>query len=492
MNPDIQLDIPGPGPARRPGPRRSPVRAVRWLQAALEKRGANVGSLVCIAMVGVLGYGQVLPNWLLVLVLLGVVLLEFEKRIDQGLPLMQIAALLAVMQWTVGSMLAYSTSLVEGRYSMYVGEAAYFSYALPGTAAYVFGLLVVGSSVRQREVLRFVRREHFMTLGIVLNGIGWAARFAAPMAPGSLAFAVHLVSQLGYVGALYFLFSRNSYRWPCIAVSMYPLFKTSADSAMFHDVLLWSGLFFCYWYGMRKRDSLAKAGLLLAAGLVMFTVQAVKQEYRTKIKAGHDASLLTEVVDFWGSREGVTSDGVLGNVIMRLNQGWIISAVLNHVPAGEPYADGDTLKAALISAVLPRAVMRDKAKSGGQVNFRRFTGLDLADTTSMAISMLGEAYANFGRAGGIALMLGFGLAFASFYTLCLRRSVVHPTFFFWIPLIFYQAIKAETEYVTVINQVAKGTVVAFGLHWLIDLKGFASQVSEQLPPRRKVAGRREI
>jgi hypothetical protein len=492
MNPDIQLELPSPDPTRKPTSRQSPVRAIRWLRAALEKRGANVESLVCIAIVGVLGYAQVLPNALLVLVLLGVVLYEFEKRVDQGLPLMQVSALVAVLQWTLGSMLAYSTSLVEGRYSMYVDEATYFSYALPGTAAYVFGLLAVGSSVRQREVLRFVRREYFMTMGVVLNGIGWAAKLGAPMVPGSLAFAVHLLSQLGYVGALYFLLSRNAYRWLGVALSLFPLFKTSGDSAMFHDVLLWTGLIFCYWYGIRKHDPIAKAGLLLGAGLVMFTIQAIKQDYRAKVWSGQEASLVGQAADFWTDSGKVSDDDVLANVITRLNQGWIISAVISHVPSGEPYAEGATIRAALVAALLPRFVMQNKELSGGQQNFRRYTGLDLSEGTSMAISPLGEAYANFGRLGGIAGMLVFGLAFSSFYTFCLRCSVLHPTFLFWIPLIFYQAIKAETELVTVLNQVVKGSVVAFGLHWLIDIKGSAVMLPERQAPRRKAAGRKRM
>jgi hypothetical protein len=431
-------------------------------------------SLCVIVGVGVLGYAQVFSNVLLVMVLLGVVLHEFQKRIDQGLPLMQMAALVGVMQWTIGPLLACRTSLVEGRYSMYVDEATYFSYALPGAAAYVFGLLAVGSSVRQREVLRFVRPDHFIAMGVMLNVIALASRLAAPMVPGGLAFVVHLLSQLSYVGALYFLFSRNPVRWLWVAISLFPLFKTSAESAMFHDMILWMGLFFCYWYGMRRHDVLPKTGFLIGCGLILFTIQAIKQDYRAKVWGGEEASLIGQALEFWGDHEAMTSNGVLSNVIVRLNQGWIISAVLHHVPVEEPFAGGETVKDAVVGAFLPRVVMEGKAKSGGQLNFRRFTGLDLADTTSMAVSPLGEAYANFGRNGGIALMLGFGLSFALFFTLCLRRAVRHPTFLFWIPLIFYQAIKAETEFVTVLNQVTKGSIVAFGLHWLIDLKWIAS------------------
>ena len=431
-------------------------------------------SLCLIVGIGVLGYAQVLSNVILVLGLMGVVLYEFQKRIDQGLPLMQMAALVGVLQWTIGPLLACRTSLVVGRYAMYVDEATYFGYALPGAAAYVFGLLAVGSSVRQREVLRAIRHDHFMALGVVLNGIALASRFAAPMVPGGLAFVAHLLSQLSYVGALYFLFSHHPTRWLWVVISLFPLFKTSAESAMFHDVILWMGLFFCYWYGMRRHDLLPKAGFLIGCGLILFTIQAIKQDYRSKVWSGEEASLIGQAVSFWGNQEAMTSNGVLSNVIVRLNQGWIISAVLSHMPAVEPLAGGETIKAAVVGAFLPRVVMEGKAKAGGQVNFRRFTGLDLADSTSMAVSPLGEAYANYGREGGIALMLGFGLVFALFFTFCLRRAVRYPTFLFWIPLIFYQAIKAETEFVTVLNQVTKGSMVAFGLHWLIDLKWIAA------------------
>jgi hypothetical protein len=448
---------------------------------ALEERGASATSILLVVLVGMLGLLQVLPNMPLVLVLLVVVFYEFQKRLDQGLPLMQVAALLAVLQWTVGPLLSFGTGLVEGRYAMYVDEVSYFSYALPGTATYVIGLLAVGSSVRQREMLRFTKREHFVAIGLVLNVIALGARIAAPMVPGGLAFAIHLLSQIGYVGAIYFLFSRSPYRWLLVLVSMLPLVQTSAESAMFHDVILWAGLVFCYWFGLRRHEPLAKAGLLLATGWAMFTIQAIKQEYRAKVWQGEDASLIQQAVAFWTSTEALSRGEVLANVIVRLNQGWIVSAVMARVPAEEPYAEGETLKDAVVAALVPRMVVEGKAVSGGKVNFRRFTGLPLEESTSMAISPLGEAYANFGREGGIALMLGFGVAFASFYAWCLRWTVKHPTFFFWLPLIFYQAIKAETEFVTVLNQLTKGVIVAFALHWFIDVKGIAAHWRPGLP-----------
>lgn len=469
-------------------------RALRLMHSAggaLEARGAASTSLALVALAGLLGWGQSVDNMIPVLLLLGVVIFEFQKRMDQGLPLMQMASLMGVLQWTVGPLLSYRTSLVEGRYAMYTDEANYFSFALPGAAAYVLGLLGIGSSVRQRELMSGVKGEHYMTIGLALNAVALAARFGASMIPGSLAFAVHLLSQVGYVGVLYFLFSGHPHRWRWIALSLAPLFKSSGESAMFHDIILWLGLLFCYWYGLRQHTTAAKIGLLLAGVLMIFTIQGIKADYRAKVWNGEEASLGENAVNFWTDSNPFESDAVLANVIMRLNQGWIISAVLTNVPTLEPYAEGETLVNAVVATLVPRFLMPDKATAGGQINFRRFTGLRLEEGTSMAVSPLGEAYANFGREGGILLMVIFGLGFAAFYAFCLRYALKDASFVFWIPLIFYQAIKAETEFVTVLNQISKGALVAFALHWVISKKWMPILAKKAEQQERSKRGRGE-
>lgn len=463
-------------------------RAWSRLTAGLEPGGAQMGSLLVIGAVGVLGWFQLMSNGVLVMALLGVALFEFEKRVDQGLPLMQVAGLLAVLQWTVGPSLAYGTDLVEGRYDMYVDEGVYFGYAIPGTAAFLAGLLAFGFSMRQRQLLRGVSRTSFVPIGLILFGASLAADFMGARVAGGLAFLFHLLAQLRYVAALYFLLSRHRYRWILTAAAVVPLFGRSAESAMFHDMLLWAGMLFCYWYGTRMRSRTEKWVLLVAAALLAFTIQGIKEEYRSKKWQGQEVSLIGTVVGFWSDRERAFGEAVLSNVIVRLNQGWIISAVMRNVPANEPYADGETIRNALSASLLPRFLAPDKAKAGGQVNFRRFSGLDIADTTSMAISPLGEAYANYGRGGGVVLMAGVGMIMALAYGFCLRFAVRRPDFVFWLPLIFYQAIKAETEFVTILNQMTKGAIVAFGLYWGIK-RFFLPQISGTDHAARRI-GRR--
>lgn len=439
------------------------MRAAR----ALESRGASSLSLLSILSIGVCGGLQLLPNGVLCYGLLGIALFEFQKRLDQGLPLMQLAGILAVLQWSIGPHLSYTSKLVEGRYMMYVAQEDYFAFAIPGTAAYLLGLLAFGYSIRQKEIVRTMNRRGFFELGIILNIGAVAARILGGSVPGGLAFAFHLLSQVGYVGTIYLLFSKSQFRWPLILLSLLQLVRGSTESAMFHDMILWVALMFCYWYGTKSHSTSGKIALLSAVGFGLFSIQAVKQDYRAKVWEGEEASFVGHVVDFWTGEKPFSSDEVVANVISRLNQGWIISAVMRNVPKSQDFANGETLIDAVYAAFVPRFLAPDKVKAGGQVNFRRFTGLELGESTSMAISPLGEAYANFGSQGGVAMIFGFGMVFSLLYSFCLRYVVKNPPFLFWIPLIFYQAIKAETECATVLNQLSKGAVVAFGLYWFI-------------------------
>ena len=235
---------------------------------------------------------------------------------------------------------------------------------------------------------------------------------------------------------------------------------------MFHDLILWSTLLFVFWFAMQRRDVVRKVLVIILALISVTVIQLVKQSMREKQKQGQPATFSGELVALVSGRSDAYSESALTLASARLNQGWIISAVLANVPVFEPYCHGETVEEALVAALVPRAFAGEKKKAGGQENFRRFTGLPLEDSTSMGISPLGEAYVNFGREGGILFMGGLGAVLSLSFLLLSKRVLKHPTFLFWIPLVYYQAIKAETELVVVLNQIVKGTIVAIGGYWI--------------------------
>ena len=225
----------------------------RLLNAMLDRRSASVYGLVLLVVLGVVGYAQVVSNLLLVSVIVVVVVYEFQKRLDQGVPLLQLTSLIAVLQWLLGPALAYNSDYQYGKYQMYVDESRYFEYALPATTLYVVVMLAIGASIRQKELLSQLDRSNFVKIGFFLNLVALVASVAATRVGGSIQFALFLVSQARYVGAIYFLFSKHQLRLLLAAGSMSFLLIGSLSVGMFHDLLLWMAVIFCFWFAQIGR-----------------------------------------------------------------------------------------------------------------------------------------------------------------------------------------------------------------------------------------------
>lgn len=161
----------------------------------------------------------------------------------------------------------------------------------------------------------------------------------------------------------------------------------------------------------------------------------------------------------------IFSDVNIKATITRINQGWIIARIMNHTPAIEPFAKGETILEGLEATLLPRIIAPNKAKAGGHENFERFTGKELLKGTSMGLSPLGEAYANFGVEGGILFMFFFGLFFNFFLAQIYNFSYRYPTLILWIPLMFLYVVRAESDFVVVMNYLIKSSVIVWLFYW---------------------------
>ncbi|MBL8868973.1 MAG: hypothetical protein JNK90_04215 [Planctomycetaceae bacterium] len=449
---------------------------------------ASIYRLILLVTLGLLGWAQVIPNvWLVPLATI-LVIIEFLERIDCGLPLIQMTALIAVLQWILGPLLVYQSEHPFGRYRMYVEEQTYFQFAIPATLFYAVAMLAIGRVLQQRALMQSVDRTHFVKIGCSLMLVGVIATIAAPRFSGSYQFLFFMLSQAMYVGSVYFLMSKHEWRLLLALAPLSFLLIASLNSGRFHDLLIWSAVLFCYWFAQRKFFFLTKVAIFASILLLVFGIQSVKNHYRTALKRGDTPSLVSLMRDHLQPGGLAWEEGAVSNAMVRLNQGWIVSAVMNHVPQGEPFAQGETVKDAFVSALLPRFIAPDKKGATGRENFRRFTGLEIGESTTMAISPLGEVYANFGVAGGILALTIYGVIFSSIYAFFVSLLPRFPTFYFWLPFIFYQSIKAETEFVVTVNQLAKGTIVALVLYYFIkrnfptSAKHECSKVHEQYTP----------
>lgn len=425
-------------------------------------------SISAYAVVGLLGSFQLLPNSTLALAVFAVAFISFYRGLDTHIPILEITATIASLQWLVGPVIGYAIGSTDIRYEMYVEEARYFGFVLPATCVFLIGLALFPYETQQRDFLTKLSDNKLFYRGIALFIISLVAQYAYPYAPGSLAFLMKLLTQLRYVAALYFLYSGHRRRYLYTGLAMSTLLLQSAETAMFHDLIIWVSLVACYWYHTMSWNPTKKAMFFAAGFLSVFTIQVIKADYRTKVWANQDASIVAAVYDKVFVNHAFFDTQTLKAAGQRINQGWIISAIMLHVPLVEPHAEGETVKEAIISSIFPRAIMKDKAEAGGKKNFERFTGLVLEQGTSMGTSILGEAYANYAGFGGTIFMFIWGGAYAFIYRIAVTYTHKEAIFIFWLPFIFYQSIKAETELVVVLNQLTKGAIVAFvayiGLH----------------------------
>jgi hypothetical protein len=116
---------------------------------------------------------------------------------------------------------------------------------------------------------------------------------------------------------------------------------------------------------------------------------------------------------------------------------------------------------------LPRIADQGKAIAGGKEYFEMFTGEQLAESTSMDLSTIGEAYGNFGITGGIIFMLIYGLFLNFIFNRILKYANKFPTIIFWIPFLFLQFVKAENDFTSGLNHFVKALVIVWFFYYII-------------------------
>lgn len=83
----------------------------------------------------------------------------------------------------------------------------------------------------------------------------------------------------------------------------------------------------------------------------------------------------------------------------------------------------------------------------------------------MGISILGEAYGNLGKDGAIVFMFGWGFFLACVNFFLFKHSNKNILLLAFIPLIYLQVFKAETELSVVLNHLTKSILVVFMFFW---------------------------
>lgn len=408
---------------------------------------------------------------------LGAFIYFFTRLVQEAgrdLPIESFILFICSLQWIVGPVLAYAGFSDHYKYYMYVPEETYMALAVPGVIALALGLYAFRASKRFLLVDRYAEVTRMIVLRArvlpwYLIGVGFVFSFLIDRFPPALAFPAYVLSNIKYIGLIYLLFSsRQKHKVSILIVAFVLTFVSSLRGAMFHDLLLWSAFIGMY-AALIFRPTLSRKLLLALFGLAfIFTLQSSKDLYRQKLEVEgrtDHAEKFLEAVDERMAAEEMARSGNVERVVIRVNQGWIISRIMVGTPRYLPHANGETIMAAVKASLLPRLLYPDKPIAGGRANYEKYVGFRLQSSTSMGISLLGEAYINFGVQGAWVFMFVFGFLSSFVIRQFFLLAAKYPTIWLWFPLILLHFVKAETELLVQLNFLVKSIFLVYLFVW---------------------------
>lgn len=351
-------------------------------------------------------------------------------------------------------------------YSMLVDADTYFSFVIPAVLTFGLGLYWKEKQHQDLEVINLadVRIMAYSNPGIAyfFLGIGVVSSFAGSVLSGAgVGFILYVLSLLKFVGLfLVILGGIEMKRWLIIAIYA-SILITSFREAMFHDLIIWC-IFLFSTLALKYKPKVRTKFLAFTVGIIaVLFIQVIKGTYRQNLQS-NEASL--EVVVNTTTQVQQESGGLftINNVapqISRFNQGWIVASVMNNVPANVPFANGETIKLYLEAAFLPRAWAPNKLQAGDKEIFSKYAGRRILEGTSMALSSVGDAYANFGETGGWIFMFVYGFFISMLMNLMSRKTKEYPFLPLFALVIFAYAVRIECEMQTVMGHLVKSSII---------------------------------
>jgi len=417
---------------------------------------------------------------LMTLLLIGAYLKELGKQ----LLIIEILPIMTIVFYLVAPAMSYYLEAInwyEGNATMPIESMTYFEVAIPCAL-----MLILGVHFPRKHTINhldlFEKVKIYLTDKQIISKqliiIGLASLVLKQFAPDSLGLIFQFGSELILVGGLYLFFGSNK-DWLALSLIGVYLLGKSVSGGMFGELIVW-GMMFAIYYFLKKPWRLISKIVGVCLGLFLVVVlQSVKWEYRKLTWFGDETTEQVEESNlsiFWGLMAERFADPsalndplVLGNILERFNQGYLTASAIEHTPAIEPFANGETVSKAILAAFVPRFLWPQKPEAGGRENIARFTNIELVGKTSMNIGQLGEAYVNFGAWGGAILMFLYGFFSMSLFQKGIEICKKRPSIIFWLPFLFSNTIIVETDLLTTFNHLFKAIIFIWIVHESIRL-----------------------
>ncbi len=388
------------------------------------------------------------------------------------IPIRYLAGSFMCLQMLLGPTFAYNglDQYQWLEYQMKIPEASYFAYAIPAVSLFIVGLHVTagklkGEVLNRAEVAKFVNNSGHLPYIFII--VGFLSSFFADSFGAELRFVFYLLGGFKFIGTFMLLLGTRQVKTWVLVLVFGSIISSSLQSAMFHDLLTWLIMLGAVLAIKYKPSILLKSVAAIAFILLAVLIQQVKKDYReisggTESNGG-DISSFQEAIEK-GEKEGsFFSKKSLAKSNIRINQGYIVTNIMNTVPEIVPFENGRELMQILEAAFLPRIIAPNKLNAGDRTIFMKYSGLHLRKNTSMALSSLGDAYINFGILGGCIFMFCLGLVFSEVLNGFYRYSQTYSILLLFTPLVFYYPIRPDCELQTSLGHLVKASFLIYML-----------------------------
>jgi hypothetical protein len=354
---------------------------------------------------------------------------------------------------------------------MLVPEMDYFNLALPAITGFCMmlsipmrneGLSDEGDTLK--ATLEKCRRilVHDQAVGVAIMLIGVLALVLNELLPVSLQYIGVILFFASFAGMLYVKYTEDlPYRNVILFIFIIFIILNGILIGMFTIVAYMGITIFSYFFMGSKVSLGRKISFFIFAIFFLVVLQNTKTTYRKMIRNAEilDNKAATFTVLFFENLQKGSSYFEERNFFLiytRMNQGNIVSQVMQRIPIIQPFDDGKYLFKTITSSFVPRFLWPDKPEAGGRFNMLYYAGKKLNLVTSMNVGPLGEAYGSFGTKQAILFMVILGLFIRLVYGIVFRISRKTPLLVLWVPVMFYQiTYSAETDTLQILNSFIK-------------------------------------
>ena len=400
-------------------------------------------------------------------------------------PLKELMLSLFGVQFLFGPAVTYNLldDYINPTFRMSIPMETYFEYAIPVYISFMLGLSVFFKSreyiIDRDKINQFYLQNKKLPYYFIF--IGFVASFLYTRLPGSLQFLAYLFSSFKFIGVYILLLSYKKNSFWLLFIIYGSIVASSLANEMFHDLFLWLiylGLLLCI---RNKLGLVVKLiGISILIVLVVF-IQSIKGTLRIRTNIGEE-KLTSDLVlniseQVSDSKGGFFTIQNLGSQAIRINQGWILSMAMDHVPRSTQHTEGALTLDYFSSAILPAILAPDKLKAGDQKLFARYTGYELVGDTSMALGLFTDAYIEFGKYGAIIYIFFFGMMYSAIIKLFLIKSKKYPLLIFFLLVAFNYCIRPDNETHYALCHLFKSTFLIIFL-----IKSFNSELSLRVKP----------